>query len=339
MATFTFPTAIQLEEIEQELMPTLMEGRDIFDLFPVDEEDVDIVSWELWDNYKGLQACRGLNGEPPRVKPVGAKRYQMPPGYYGEFTLIDEAELTRRAQMGSFTDLVSIDDLVARQQEFLLQRRLDRQELMGWTLLATGTFSVPGPSGAVLHTDTYTTQTFTAAVTWATAATATPLADFRSVQLLGRGKGVSFGSDATAYMNRSTWNAMISNTNNADLYGRRQAGFGTFNNITSVNELLAGDDLPRLEIMDRGYLTEPAGTFANFIPNNKVVVVGKRQSTRQIGAFKLIRNVNDLSDGIGAYMRVIDRGETEVPRKIEVHDGWNGGITLSYPSAVVIMTV
>jgi hypothetical protein len=338
VATYSFPTAARLEEIGAELEPQMLEGRDVFDIFPIEEEDADILAWELWDNYTGLLSVRGLGGDPPRVKPVGSKRFQMPPGYYGEFTLLDEAELTRRAQLGSFVDLINIDDLVYRQQEFLRQRSYDRQELMGWTLLATGTFSVPGPSGAVLHTDSYTTQTFTSAVPWATVATATPLADFRSAQLLGRGRGVDFGAQAVAYMNRTTWNSFIANQNNADLYGRRQAGFGTFNNITQVNELLQGDDLPAVKIMDRGYLSAP-GTFVNFIPNNKVVLVGKRMGARKLGSFALLRNINELDTGVGMYERVIDRGETDIPRKIEIHLGWNGGIRINYPSSIVIMTV
>lgn len=338
MPTYAFPTSLQLREIEQELLPTLEADRDIFQFFPVEEEDADNIAWELWDNFKGLLQARGMNGEPPRVKPLGAKRYMMPPGVYGEFSLLEEAELSRRAQLGQFTDLVNVEDLVGRHQDFLLQRDLDRRELMGWTLLTSGTFSVPGPSGAVVHTDTYAVQTFTATVAWATSATATPLADLRSVQLLGRGKGVSFGADATAYMNRVTWNRAISNTNNADLYGRRQAGFGTFNNLTSVNELLTGDDLPKVVINDRGYLND-AGTFTPFIPDGKVVVVGKRPGTRQVGSFKMLRNVNDLDDMVGPYTRVIDRGESQIPRRIEVHRGWTGGICIYYPSAIVTMNV
>ena len=338
IATYSFPTAAELMEVEQDLLPRLMEGRDIFDLFPIEERDTDVLLWDQRDNYKGLQQVRGLNGEPPRVKPVGHKRYRMEPGTYGEFTLIDEAELTRRAAIASFTDFISVDDLVAEQQELLLQRRLDRMEQVGWTLLSTGTFSVLGPSAAVLHTDTYTTQTFTAAVPWATVATATPLADFRSVQLLARGHSVSFGADATAYMNRVTYNSFISNQNANDLYGRRQAGFGTFNNITSVNELLTGDDLPGIKIYDHGYLND-AGTFTLFIPNNKVVVVGKRQGSKGLGSWRLTRNVNDLEDGVGPYMRVIDRGETQIPRRIEVHDGMSGGIVLHFPSSIVVATV
>lgn len=338
MATYSFPTAAELTEISQELMIRLEADRPIFKLFPTRTVDNDVLLWDQKDNYKGLQQVRGLNGEPPRVKPVGHKRYRMEPGYYGEHTLIDEAELTRRAQRGSFTEVISIEDLVGEQQELLLERRLDRIETICWTLLATGTFSVTGPAGVVLHTDSYTTQTYTASPAWATVATATPLADLRAVQLLARGHGVSFGGDATAYTNQATFNSLVSNTNPADVYGRRQAGFGTFNNLTDINKLLTGDNLPELVIYDGGYLND-AGTFTLFIPNNKVIVVGKRPGQQTVGEFRFTRNVNNLESLVGPYQRIIDRGPEDIPRKIEVHDGFNGGVVIQFPSSIVVMTV
>lgn len=336
MATYSFPTAAELYEVEQELLPRLQEGRDIFDIFPIVETDADVVLWDQKDNYRGLMSVRGLGGDPPRVKPIGHKRYRMEPGYYGEFVSLDEAELTRRARIASVTEYMPIDDMVVDADQLLLERQLDRQELIGWTLLATGVFSVIGPTGAVVHTDAYTTQAFTAVVPWATSATATPLADFRSVQILARGHGVSFGRDARAYMNRTTWNNMISNTNNSDLYGRRQAGFGTFNNIQDVNSLLTGDDLPSIVVYDQVYLTE-AGAATLFIPNNKVVVVGKRRNQKNLGSWRLTRNINS-PDLAGQYSKVIDHGERMVPRRIDVHRGFSGGIAFEFPASVVAMS-
>jgi hypothetical protein len=272
------------------------------------------------------------------VKKVGVNRFEVRPGVYGEFIRIDEVELTRRRQIGTFGTPIDVSDLVLEAQNHLLVRRLDRIEQIGWDLLTTGTYSVPAPDGVTLKTDSFTLQTFTASVTWATEATATPLGDLRSVQLLHRGHSVSFGAKAQAFMNQNTFNNLISNVNPDDLYGRRTSGLSLVNNLKDLNALLAGDGLPQLVIYDEGYLDD-TGTFQLFIPNDKVVVVGKRPAGQRVAEYRMTRNANNVDLAPGPYMRVIDEGEYKVPRVIEVHDGHNGGPVVFYGSAIVVMNV
>jgi hypothetical protein len=340
MANYTYPESAALSLIEQDLRPRVEADRPIFDLFPTMTEDVSELVWEQRDNYQGLQQVRGLNAEPPRVKRTGSKRYVMAPGVYGEFEPVNEEDLTRRSKLATFATPVDVTDLVSPIQTKLLQRRYDRIEWMGWTLTATGTFSVPGPNGAILHTDSYTTQTFSATVPWATFATATPLSDLRAVQLLARGHSLDFGRRAKAFMNQGTLNSLLSNTNAADLYGRRTQGLGTFNNEGEVNRLLTGDNLPELVPYDGGYLDEN-GNFNLYIPNNKVIVVGRRPMGEPVGNWVYTRNINHEGGGTrpGPYTRVIDLGEQRVPRELQVHDGMNGGFRIYWPSAIVVLTV
>jgi hypothetical protein len=339
MAELQYPTSNELIAIAQDKMARLLEERPVFGFFPVRDVDASQLTWEQEDNYQGLQQVRGLGGEPPKVTKTGVKRYTMFPGIYGEFEPIDEVELTLRRQYGTWGTPVGIDDLVMRVQDKLLLRRRDRIEAIVWTLIVAGVFSVAGPNGAILHTDAYTTQTFSAVVPWATAATATPLADFRAVQLLSRGHSVNFGAMATAYMNRVTYNALISNTNQADLGGRKGGGLQSINGPGMLNQLLAQDDLPQFQIYDEGYLSEPSGAFVPFIPNNKVVVIGRRPGSAPIGEYRMTRNVNNPNMAPGAYQKVLDHGDRRVPRLIEVHDGHNGGPVLYYPSAIAVMNV
>jgi hypothetical protein len=340
MPTYSYPTSAALELVEQDLRPRIEQDRPVFGFFPIVNEDAAEIIWEQRDNYIGLQQVRGLGGEPPRVKKTGVKRYVVEPGAYGEFETLNEVEITRRRQLGTFATPVELNDLVAPVQMKLLQRRYDRIEWMIWTLLANGTFSVSGPSGAVLHTDSYTTQSFTALTPWATYATATPLNDFRQVQLLARGHSVDFGAVSMAYMNQGTLNNLLNNGNNADLYGRRTAGLATFNNLTTVNQLMQGDNLPQIAVYDKGFLDD----FTNFqlyIPTNTVIVVGVRPLGEPVGHYCYTRNINRSGSltGAGPYTRVIDLGENKVPREFQVHDGHNGGLKLFYPSAIVVMHV
>jgi hypothetical protein len=344
MPEFTFPTNAELREIAQDLLPRLAADRPVFDFMPIEEPDAFLVMWEQEDSYTGLQAARGLNGEPPKVQRVGVKRYQMQPGVYGEFIPLDETELTVRRQYGTWATPVDLSDLVMRAQRQLLVRRLDRIETINWNLLGSGTFSVPGPSGAILHQDTFALQTFTASVPWATVATATPLADLRAVQLLARGHSVRFDRTALAFVNQKTANSLLANTNAADIYGRRVTGLATVNSIPQLNELLTMDNLPNIVPYDMGYLADPAtpggaSTFVPFIPDATAIVIGKRTDGAPIGNYQMVRNATNPDMGPGAYMKVIDRGEIQVPRAIEVHDGHNGGPAIFFPSAIVRMSV
>lgn len=331
-----YPSDIALRQVAQTLLPTFMEGRRIFDFLDLIEVDDHILAWEQRDNFIGLQQVRGLDGDPSRVKNIGGKRFIMEPGVYGEFMVINERDITARRQYGTLNDVINIDDLVREKQDQLLVRRLDRIEQIGWTLVSTGTFSV-ADGNSVLHTDAYAPQTFTAAVAWGTPATSTPLADFRAIQLKSRGYSVDFGTGAVVYMNRTTFNQLLSNTNAADLGGRRMTGFQTVNGPNQLNELLGQDDLPNIAIYDRGYLND-SGTFTLFIPNNKAIVIGRRTNGDAVGEYRLTRNANNPGASPGPYMKTVD-DEDRVPRTVEVHDGHNGGPILYHPSAIVVATV
>lgn len=335
---YILPTAIDLRAVEQDLLPNLMEARKIFGIMPIDERDSHLVEWEQEDAYYGFQQARGLNGAPPKIQRVGMKKYAMQPGVYGEFAEIDEVELTTKRVPGSFSQFLDLRGDVAKLQMQLLQRRLDRIETIGWTLLTQGTFAVSGPTGSIIHTDSYTTQTFTSSVPWATYATATPLADLRTAQLLARGHSVRFDATSKLYINRATANRMFSNTNNADLYGRRTQGLGTFNSPDQINTLLVGDDLPQIEVYDNGPLND-AGTFQPFIPDGKGVLVGSRTDGAPVMEYLFTRNANRDDMSPGAYYKVIDRGIDNVPRSVEVHDGHNGGPAMYFPSAVIQFNV
>lgn len=336
MANYVYPTNSELQLVAAEKVPVLTLNDPLFEIMPIVDVDAYELTWDQLDNFVGLQQVRGLNGQPGNVEAVGANTFRIKPGVYGDFTTIDEEELTTRRQFGTFATPIDITDLIMLKQDQLLNRRIDRIRQIGWTLLTTGTFSVSNNRG-VVHTDSYDLQDYNAS-TWATIATATPLADMRAVQLLSRGKGVSFGAGARAFMNRVTFNNMIANTNASDLYGRRTAGLGTVLSLSDANALLAGEDLPQIVIYDDGYLND-AGTFVPFIANGVVVVVGRRQGGQSIADYAMTRNANNPNLEPGAYMKVFDHGDDRVPRMIEVHDGHNGGPRIYYPGSIVVVDV
>lgn len=341
MPTFAFPTNAEITEIAQDKLPALQADRRIFDIMPIEERDASLIMWDQLDNYTGLQSLRGINGAFPLIQQTGSKQFIERPGYYGEGELLDEIALTERRKLGTFGEPIDISDLVMQKQDKLLGRRLDRIEWIGWTLLTTGQFMVSTPMGIVAHQGAYTMQSYTSAVGWATFATATPLADFSAVQLLARGHSVNLGATAKAYMNRRTYNNMRSNTNAADIYGRRVSGLATANNLEAINQIWTQDDLPTIVIYDEGYLND-SGTFVPWIPDNVVVVVGQRPAGQPVAKYIMTRNANHPTLAPGAYSWVKNNrgedGDGNAPT-VAVYDSHNGGPIIEYPSSVVLMRV
>lgn len=337
-----YPTAATLKAIEQAKLPLLTMDDPTFTLFPqVTEDTVDLL-WEQEDNYVGLQNVRGLNGQPGKVKPVGYKRFKAEPGFYGDYSELQEKEVTERRKLGTFGEVIDLNDVIMKRHDQLLGRRIDRQRKLVWDLLQNGTFSVAHENGGIVHTDTYPLQTGSAS-DWSVLTTATPLADLRALKLLARGYSVRFDKTATMYMNQTTANYLVNNQNANDLFGKRQEVGATFNSIEDVNKILAANDLPLIEVYDETYFTDAAPTTpVTFIADDKVVIVGKRKGNAPVGDVCAIRNANNPDCEPGPYTKVVDSSASSmnpVPRTIGVHDGWNGGIRLYYPSACIRLSV
>lgn len=342
LQTYSYPTPGEFRELEQEYLPDLMDGDPAFRHFPIRSRNTWRVRWRQKDNYFGMQQPRGLNGEPPRVVPVGENWFESVPGVYGEYMPIDEQSLTTRADtpMNAIGLPMPAADQVDEAQEQLLVRRLIRIKVTLWQLMVQGYFVVRNLQGAVVHTDSYTQQVFTSTVPWATVATATPLADFRGVQAYELGSSNNFGTAAVAYMNRTTATRMSNNSNAADLGGKKGSGGGTISGVSGWNTVLQAEGLPRVEVYNEGYYDDN-NAFQLLIPDNKVVVVGTRPGSPDVGEYQMVINANNPGRAPGPYTIVKDSadGPHPIPREIHVHDGHNGGPALEYPSLIVLMNI
>jgi hypothetical protein len=337
-SSFVFPSSYELDKVDRVMLPALTMDDPIFNHFPIRSRDSHVLQWEQQDNFTGLQAVRGLNGQPARVRRKGGKRYTMEPGVYGEFTQVDEQEITTRRNWGDQTARpINVTDLVRECQDQLRGRHINRVRKTLWDLAVYAVFTVLDEQGTVVHQDAYAQRLFTSSVTWDTPATATPLGDFRAIQLLGRGYSTSFGMGATAYMNQQTANWLLANTNTADLYGRRTQGLATINNLALVNELFAGDGLPKLSIHDDHYIDD-AGSVQLFIPDGYVVVFGRRANGAELGQFSITRNANATPIGAPTTYTVVTESERP-PKTITVDYGFNGGPELKYPGSILVMKV
>lgn len=353
MQTLIYPTNLELTAILQDLLPTLTMDDPILSstgLFPPDTTDRAKIQWEQLDNFVGLSSLRGIDGLPGRVNMVGLKTYEVAPGYYGDVSHISEQDMTTWRKPGDPTAPWDLTELVMMRQQQLLNIAINRIRQVCWTLAATGTFSVASPNGLLVHTDSFAIQTYSTTHPWTAYTTAEPLKDFRAVQLKHRGHSVKFDSSAQAFMNRKTSNDLLFNENAADLYGRRVTGLATVNSLPQLKQLMGVDDLPEPIVYDEGYL-DANDTFQPFIPDGKVIVIGRRPGNARLGNAMFTRNASQISSGRksdadisnpweGLVMKVVDHGETmAVGRTIDEGLGFNWGPTLEYPSAIVAMDV
>jgi hypothetical protein len=335
---YTWPTTQTLRKITSVKIEALMADDPISTILPIANEDSHYLEWEVEDNNYGLQQARGLDGPPARVNKLGSKRYLFEPGVYGEFMVVNETEMTMLArEIGTVNERMTMDNIIDKYTTMLAQREVRRIKYIGWTLLTTKSFSVTGPNGQVLHTDTFSITDYNA-TTWATIASATPLADLAALITLGPTYGTNFGAGATVYMNDATFRNMMKNTNAADLGGRRVTGLQPVNNRPGLQEILTGDGLANIQVYD-GWYNNDSDAIVRFIPDGKAVAVGQRPNGEALGEYAMTFNANNPGGASGPYAFVNDTRGKAVPPTIEIHRGHNGGPILWYPGSIVLMDV
>jgi hypothetical protein len=340
MPQFIFPNAYELSRIEMDLLPVLTEDDPAFDMFPIVTKDAPRIIWEQRGNFTGLMPGRAANASASLVKLVGGNRFEMDPGRYSAFAMIEEAEIEQMRDFGEYHEPMSLDEQVMVAQDRLLNNRLNRMRFNIWTLLSTGIITVNAPNGGIIYSDTYPFQTVTTINAWSNFANSTPLADMRYIKLLARGHSVRFDRAGKAYMNLGTMNNLLANTNQGDIGGKRRDVGATFNSLENVNEVFTANDLPNIEGYDEGYLDD-SGVFHTFIPDNTVVIIGRRINGDPVGEFQLTRNAANADAAPGPYTFITDSTQTgiPIPRGLRIDDGFNGGIACWYPSAVLILKV
>lgn len=335
------PTNFEVQQLQRELFPRFMSGRLGMEIIPFRETDKAEIVYNQPDIFKGLQPFRGL-GKPDiqvaqRYNPYGTY-CKVEPGYWGEHDQVGEEILTKWADPGACGGTFDVSEYTSMIQQRLLERRANRIEYNIWQTLVFGRYTALNSAGAVIFEQQFNTQSFTAGVPWTNFAGSYPLRDYRAIQLLGRGTSTRFDTCATGYMNRVTANALMSNTNPYDVGRIGLSACCDFMSLDRINQQFAAQGLPQLRIYDEGYVTDN-DAFVTYIPDGYVVVVGCRPNNVPVGHYWLTRNAVGCNVTSGFYQRIFDTCEREIPRKISIHDGHNGGPALEYPRAVVVMRV
>lgn len=339
---FSYPTALQLQEISRVFQPQYVKADPIFDFFPIVVKDSWRLKWRQRDNFVGLQQVRGLGGAFQTVEKVGAKEYDMEPSVYGEAVQWGEEELTEKAQMASLTEFTSITDEVTEGVQQLEFRQTMRIRYTLWTLLSTGLIQVTDKTGAVKAEYRYPFTTVNAAVGWGTRATATPFADITGMRKRAAGIGATFGKGSKLFINAVDFENLLLCANSADVFGRRTSYGATYNSLADINryfkEQANEDDLPEIAVWDGGHYSDP-NTFVRHIPTGKAVLLGKRLDGSPLGEYRVARNLNNPGGAAGFYQRFRDLREQRSPPCFELEQGHNGGPVVWYTQPVIVLNI
>jgi hypothetical protein len=269
--------------------------------FPLVYVDAAELRWLKERVLTGMMNVRGYDAPLHPIKVPGREEFVSQPMVGGEKIPIDEVEITRRegyARGGT----VDLRDMIRQHGLKLTKRATTLMRYVWYSLLcatpsnSVSTVSIQLPNGGVGYTEKYSFKYYTAAVAWATYATARPLYCFQSLKTTyGKGSGVSFGRKAMAIMNPNTFLSMMLNTNANDLFGIR-ANFGATIQLDRGRILASMDsqDLPRPTVLEDGYYDD-TGTFNYYVPDNKVLVVGYREIMAETESNLPV----DLQDGTG----------------------------------------
>ena len=347
----TFPSNVELDMLTQEYVINREQllGQSIM---PFQEHQTQRVRWDELDSVRGMTAVHNMDSDPRIGRRPGSRTREYEPIPFKETDVIKESELLRARELGTLGGVINIDALVVRTLRSRVDQTFLRAEYLRWQALC-GALSIN--ENGVRVNETFPIQTYTAVTQWSDHQNATPLRDFNAVSLLFRGTGAS-AAGATAYLNRKTLNDLLENTNESDIRGFRNQNYLdlTFS-LDEVNRIMAARGLPNLVAYDEGYIDDD-GNFRTFIPDNVVIVVGRRPNGERIGEFAMTptlhRQVNGLpAPGFFTFIEVngqVNQGVANIDLaqlgagknpKIEITGGVYGGPILFYPRSIVRMNV
>jgi len=333
---FSVPEAAVIRELERERLPVLQQEYAGAELCPIEEEDADTVLWEIPGNVTGLSLARGANEEFPVVQDVALNRYFLTPGRFGESMIVDEVRMERMRKPGTLGDPLDATSEIGRLQEALAEREGSLIEKLRWDMLVTGSVNVLRKDGTSVNVMNYVPQRFTPSIPFTTYATATPLANFRTIRSQFSGFGHIFDGRARAYGQAKTIDTIFANTNQNDIAGKRLTGLSQALSIKMYNQVALDEGLPLLEYYDGTYLSESTKLPVRYIPEGKLVVVGYRKTTGlKVGAYKMTRNASNPNQAPGIYVNVGVRDRA--PLLPFTERGHNGAPVQNYIRQVVVV--
>lgn len=332
--------------------------------------DSDKVQYHQYESPYGLTSLRGLGGAPPVRRMPGYRVYELDPGYFGDETQVNEAEITKGVQPGTLADPLDVKDWLGKLMLDFHCMISSRFRVTLADMLADGTVRITDSQGNVFQYTIPGYRTFTPGTAWvSSAATATPITDLLTQKaVLQKGTSTKFGAESTLQMNSATLANYFKTNQVQNVYrakfGASIIGLDGTADLQGVNQIHQGFDLPKIEVYDYGYFPTladaKARTYANWVyavPTNTVLWLGKRPGGQKLGQFQLTRHAGKvgMSDGNkypsvsvqneGGGLKGIEQGlfvradyRPRMPNGYDIQVGFNGCPVLWYDDSACGIT-
>jgi hypothetical protein len=335
--TFEAAVSIKVKELMALKVARIRADRLGMKLFPIQTQMDQLVQYERHGLVKGMQQSRGLGGGTRPVQLPGYSTFQVSPGYYGEHIRFDEKKLLEQRKVGDWMNSMSFKDMTNRATDYLAERYCTRYEFNVFQILQEGRFQADDGNGQLYWQVMYDIPKLTPSVNWDQLATSTPLKDLRGWMMsLRLGKSVDF-TKGEMLMNGNTLNTILSNTNPADLGGKRLNYGQTINNQADQGKFFLDADLPAIRRYDEDYYAEGASVATRYIVDGRVLLSGKR-TDGQVGGQYVQTPAVQNGGKPGEWVLVKDKTDEDNPY-IKVSHGHNGVPVLEYPEAWASATV
>ena len=347
MLTLNFPTNSELALVVQDFKPDPAQfiGSQIL---PDAESMFQVVMWDERDTDRGMTQPHVMGADPKVDIRQGSKTRSYTPIPFKQTDLLKENEILRSRELGTMNQTLDLSAEVARIARNRFIKTQIRKEKLRWDTLQ-GAISIS--ENDVSISETFAVQTYTPATPWSTRASATPLKDFNAMKLLFRGYGAS-AAGAKVYMNQTTANWLLENSNAADLRGFQNSNFVALPySVEELNKILAARGLPEIVVYDGGYI-DSNNAFQLFLPDGVYVLVGNRPGGEKVGDwlstpslhnnrggqpapgfFSIIEINGQPSEVVGAVsMQQLGMGKNP---KVEITGGEYGGTRLIFPKSII----
>lgn len=276
--TFLIPTN---EELRAPIQNFVQKTDDFLGLqiLPFADSFAQFIETEETEEDEGMTMPHVLGTDPKIDERKGSKRFRYTPLYFKESDVLNEADILRARQLGTYGKPVDLLTEVTKLARKRATKTMIRIEHTIWqTLGGRLQFNENG----VKVDESFAVQEHNPIALWSDPANATPLTDLDVAGDKFDPTGASM-EGAIIAANRQTWRLVMANQNDKDLKALDKTQWGNFRFMFSELAKIIGDKCgATIKSYDEGYKAK-GGAFTKFLQTGEVRIIGKRRDGMPVG--------------------------------------------------------